>query len=977
MTLSQDDLLKVFVEEALEHLASIENGFLALEKTGGAFDPDIVNRVFRAAHSIKGGAGFIGLRQICELSHGMETVLCRFRKEKTVPPPEIVHILLTAVDTLKYLVTHVENSDETDISLSLNSLNDLVVEGSSSSSDHKQMTSLSPLPQSFIQSIREIFTEMAIPEKEIEQVRSDGKIVYILKMDSPLDPAVANICEQMVDYIHENLTVLASLPQNVRDVSVDTHDAASRPALYVAFATVLKTEDVLLLLDIEKENLFPETDFLLQQRSSAEMMEPFDTAAPAFARTGTPQETDGADPALEENGGDAVPFPANRNLTTGIRGAAPLRSDAESSPESLPSSIRVSVELLDSLMNLAGELVLGRNQLLKSVAVKDLKNTEIVSKRVDAITSDLQKVILQTRMQPVGRLFNRFPRVVRDLSRELGKLSALEVEGVDVELDRTLIEAMSDPLNHLIRNAVDHGIEMPDVRKRCGKPETGTIRLKAYNQAGQVVVEVSDDGGGIDPEKVAAAAVSRGFITEEKTRILAPKDKMNLIFLPGFSTAGKITDLSGRGVGMDVVKTNLDQLGGLIDLISVAGMGTRFTVKLPLTLAIIPSQIVLTEGERFAIPQMNLAELIRIPAARVQDRIERIGDAEVVRLREKLLPLVRLSDILRMPRTFINPVTRQRMMDRRGALSDRRSKKSGLVGDGTGPQDLMSGTKAVPSVQPERSAHSSSWNANRRNTSDRRHRPASAIHIAVVSTGQLAYGLVVDGFHDAEEIVVKPLGRNLKSCRAYAGATIMGDGKVVLILDVNNLSEIAGLFSVDGTRRAAEVAGTAEKTPASPSASRNLLIFRNAETEQFALPLDQVIRIEKIRSRDIQYFGDFRAIAYNGGNLPVFTIDEVAQVRPLAEHNRLIIIVLRIAGRDVGLLGIGPVDSVTTSAGIDDVTLRQPGIRGSVVLAGKITLVVDMEDVIIRLHPEWVAGDEVSVFPFSEKRDLSYALSDH
>jgi len=918
MTLSQDDLLKVFVEEALEHLPSIENGFLELEKSGAAFDPELVNRVFRAAHSIKGGAGFIGLRNIREISHRMETVLSRFRKEKTVPPPETIHILLTAVDTLKHLVSHVETSDKMDISSALKILNDIDADGAALSAADTKTAPETALPEPSIQRVRDIFSQMAIPEKVIDQARSDEKIIYVLKMDCILDPAAAKTPEQVVDYIQEYTTFLASRSVNVPDADVDAPDTAPQPALYVAFASVLKADDVALLLDIERENLFSETDFLPSS--------------------------------------SGIEMPENRNFTADIEHVVPLRSDTESSAENLPSTIRVSIDLLDSLMNLAGELVLGRNQLLKSVAIKDQKNIETVSKRVDAITSDLQKVILQTRMQPVGRLFNRFPRMVRDLSRELGKQCTLDVEGVDVELDRTLIEAISDPLNHLIRNAVDHGIETPDVRKRIGKPETGTIRMKAYNQAGQVVIEISDDGAGIDPEKVAAAAVSRGFAAEENIRIMAPKDKMNLIFLPGFSTAGNITDLSGRGVGMDVVKTNLDQLGGLIDLTSVAGLGTRFIIKLPLTLVIIPSQIVLTEGERFAIPQMNLAELIRIPAARVKDRIERIGDAEVVRLREKLLPLVRLSDILRMPRTFIDPVTRQQMIDRRDALSDRRSKKSGLSGDDTESHPLMPGPAYPPSVQPAASELSSLEAVNRRDTSDRRHRAASAVHIAVVSTGQLAYGLVVDGFHDAEEIVVKPLGRHLKSCRAYAGATLMGDGKVVLILDVNNLSEVAGLFSVDGTRRAAEVAGTSEKTPDHHTDTRNFLVFRSAETEQFALPLDQVVRIEKIRACNIQSFGSLRAIPYSGGNLPVFTIDEVARVHPLAECDRLIVIVFSMAGRDVGLLGIGPVDSVMTPVEIDNVSLRQPGIQGSIVLAGKITLVVDMGEVIGRLHPEWLVG---------------------
>ncbi len=378
-----------------------------------------------------------------------------------------------------------------------------------------------------------------------------------------------------------------------------------------------------------------------------------------------------------------------REFDPDVRDVLQPQTGNGTSAEVSPTSIRVNTHLLDSLMNLAGELVLGRNQLLKAITAKDMNSTEKVAKRVDSITSDLQQVIMLTRMQPVGSLFNRFPRIVRDISRELGKETELVIEGAEVELDRTLLEAMSDPLNHLIRNAVDHGIETADVRKKKGKVETGRITLRAFNEAGQVVIEVSDDGAGIDPEKVAAAAVSKGFVSEDQVRIMSQKDKLNLIFIPGFSTARQISDLSGRGVGMDVVKTNLDNLGGLIDLVSAPGMGTRIKIKLPLTLAIIHSQIISSEGERFAIPQMNLEELLRIPARSVKERIERVGDAEVVRLREKLLPLVRLTDILKVPRTYIDPETLQRKTERRLSLSDRRSRQSPMFEDDIAPQAVL------------------------------------------------------------------------------------------------------------------------------------------------------------------------------------------------------------------------------------------------------------------------------------------------
>ncbi len=902
MTLSQEDLLKEFVEEAMEHLSAIENDFLILEKSGGVFHPDLINRVFRAAHSIKGGAGFIGLRHIQDISHKLETVLGRFRKGQTAPCPEVINKLLLATDALKNLVVHVESSDKIDISLPLEALEAIgsdVPISTSTSTSTSTFTETQPISKPMVQhaaihAVQKIASEMNIPENEIRQARNEGKIIYILRID-----AVQHIHmkgrspEQVLEIIKTYSTFLASR-------AVAGNEGGQPPIHHIAFASVLTPEDVALFLDVNPDDLFP-----MDSHSEIGMESPLTSVVDSVS----------------------VPVPH----------ALPFRSERESVAEGLQTSIRVNLHLLNSLMNLSGELVLGRNQLLKSVAANNMKITEAVSKRVDAITTDLQKVIMLTRMHPVGSLFNRFPRMVRNLSLELGKKAAIEVQGAEVELDRSLLEAMSDPLNHLIRNAVDHGIEMPDMRVRNGKPETGLIKLRAFNEAGQVVMEVSDDGGGIDSEKVASVALSKGFVSKDHIRIMSHQDKMNLIFLPGFSMSGTISDLSGRGVGMDVVKTNLDRLGGMVELSSTPGEGTRIKITLPLTLAVIPSQVVSTEGQLFAIPQMNLDELIRIPAARIKERIERVGDAEVVRLRNKLLPLVRLADILGIPRTFTDANNRQRMTDRRQSLSDRRSRKSPMIEacfDPTGdPQDCTPGTGSGSSHTPFS-----------RSITDRRHHASSALHIALLSTGQFRYGLVVDAFHDSEEIVVKPLGRHVRSCRGYAGATIMGDGKVMLILDVNNLSEMAGLFSISGTRRAVEVADTVETSIAPHADPTEILVFRNAEDEQFALPLEQVIRIERIRSSDIQSFGNFRIIPYRGGNLPVYCIDEVAHVHPMAVHDRLVVIVIQVADRELGLLAVGPVDSVTTHAVIDRMTMKQPGIMGSMILEGKITLLVDTQD---------------------------------
>jgi len=932
MTLSQDDLLKVFVEEAMEHLSTIENDFLALEKAGDTMDLALVNKVFRTAHSIKGGAGFIGLINIKDLSHKMETVLGRIRSGNLAPPQynmaEIINILLLASDALKDLVANVETSDRMDISLPMEALSSIDIQSATpkaGSGSHIPADGFSDAPEGVTPNLAVGFPGMKISESDLLQARHEGKHIYILRVDFINDVQFqGKPAQELIDEIKDYGTILSVGTGEKPGILSESADLENHPFLYIAFTCVLGPEDASLLLDVSPESLLLVNDGFVPESSVRISSEPLPDVMHK-----------GADPVYHE-------FPQPE-------------VEKELLPDTSPTSIRVNVHLLDSLMNLAGELVLSRNQLIKAISNKDPDHTEIVGKSVDLITSDLQKVIMLTRMQPVGSLFNRFPRLVRSLSRELGKETALDIEGAEVELDRTLLEAMSDPLNHLIRNAVDHGIETADVRKKNGKGETGKIVLKAFNEAGQVIIEVSDDGAGIDTEKVAAAAVSKGFVSEEQIRIMSEKDKLNLIFLPGFSTARTISDLSGRGVGMDVVKTNLDSLGGLIDMFSTPGLGTRIKIKLPLTLAIIPCQIVSLENERFAIPQMNLEELLRVPAGRVKERIERVGDAEVVRLRGKLLPLVRLSEILGIERTYMDPEMQHRKMDRRTALADRRSRKSPMFEERFGLHARAQKSARAEEQRFDASAAVSHPSSCRKDA-DRRYRKTSALNIAVVSTGQIKYGLIVDAFHDSEEIVVKPLGRHLKACRGYAGATIMGDGKVALILDVNTLSETAGLFSVSGTRRAIEVARAAEKA-IKPDADRlNLLVFRNAEDEQFALPLNQVLRIEKIRLCDVQSFGGIKAIQYRGGSLPVFSIDEIARVRPLAAREHLLVIVFMVADRELGLLAIGPVDSVVTEAVADGSALKQPGIMGSIILNGKTTLIVDVLDMIRSLQPEWFSA---------------------
>jgi two-component system chemotaxis sensor kinase CheA len=571
----------------------------------------------------------------------------------------------------------------------------------------------------------------------------------------------------------------------------------------------------------------------------------------------------------------------------------------EAAGGSTAASLRVNVGLLDTLMNLAGELVLSRNQLLQGIGSSNIKAMELSGQRIDMITSELQEAIMRTRMQPIATILNKYTRVVRDLAASLGKTIALDLEGTDVELDKTILEAINDPLTHLIRNSADHGIEPPEERQRQGKDPSGRIAVKAFHEAGQVNLLISDDGRGLDPEKIAAAAVSKGLVSGQAAGAMTDKQKMELILMPGFSTAAEVTDVSGRGVGMDVVTTNIETLGGVIELEAIPGKGTDILVKLPLTLAIIPSQITVVGEERYAIPQVNLSELLRIPAAEVKDRVERVGDAQVVRLRGELLPLLDLARVLGIEKTDCGPHTGGTKPDGRETLCQSR---------------------------------------------------ASVVNIAVVSVGTFKYGLVVDELLDSEEIVVKPMGRHLKQCTAYAGATIMGDGRVALILDIANLAQMADLSAVSDTVQA--VRGQEPQGEAGDGKTA-LLTFKNADSETLAVPLDLVERIERFKRSQIETVGSDRVVQYRGGALPLFEISQVSGLAPLPEREFLDVVVFRVKDREVGLMVSAPLDTAEAETVIEDETLKQKGISGSMIIGNRTTLLVDIFEMLDVLKPEW------------------------
>ena len=576
-------------------------------------------------------------------------------------------------------------------------------------------------------------------------------------------------------------------------------------------------------------------------------------------------------------------------------------------------------------MNLAGELVLGRNQLMQTAGRLGEPQVMPVAQRIDLITSELQAEIMQTRMQPLDKVFGKFPRLVRDLCRSLNKKVELRIEGREVELDKTIVEALGDPLVHIIRNSLDHGVELPDKRVAAGKPPEGLVWVRAYHEAGQVNIEIKDDGAGIDLSRVKDKAVRQGIISQAEADIMSEQAAMDLIFRPGFSTAEQVSEVSGRGVGMDVVRSNLEKLGGVLDMQSKPGQGSTIRIKLPLTMAIIACLIVRLGEERFAIPQINLIELVRVRTSEIAERIVKIGGREVLRLREQLLSLIRLGEVLETSGRYRDLHTNELMPDRRQTLADRRD---------------------------DESADTSLLWRNRRSGTDRRH-GINALNILVLSAGELEYGLVVDELEDTEEIVVKPLGRHLKEIPAYAGATIMGDGRVAPILDVIGLSEQADLLRKGEVIRAATRVRDRGRESEFGIEMEKVLVFKHATVEYFAVPIPLVARIERIDARNIEASLGYHSMQYRGGSLRLIMLDRHLPVETMPETDKVYIIVFEINGKEIGLVARELVDEKMVAFKMDTETHRQPGVMGSLIVDRNTVILLDIFELVDLVDPDW------------------------
>jgi two-component system chemotaxis sensor kinase CheA len=731
-----NEILKEFIVEALEGLDKLDQDLVALESSPD--DSEIINRIFRVIHTIKGTSGFFELKKLESVAHAGENLLDAFRSKQINFSTEIANVLLNVVDSTREMLRCVES------------------DGTEGTKDY------SPL----VEKLKALF----------ESADSQQPTEIILPIDEPSPQPIIVMPE-------EEVKVAAPVKQ-----------------------------EIIMTTEIHNE-------------------------------------------------------------------VTPTQSSTLSE-----SALRVDVGLLDQLMNLVGELVLARNQILQFNKTQTDSSFINTTQRLNIITSELQESVMKMRMQPIANVWNKFPRIVRDIAKSCGKDVHLEMEGKETELDKTLVEAIKDPLTHIIRNSVDHGIELPDVRLSNGKSPDGKVVMKAFHEGGNVIIEIADDGAGLNYDRIRAKVLEKGLATPEQLSRLSEQEIGRFIFAPGFSTAEKVTNISGRGVGMDVVRSNIEKIGGTVDIFSKLREGTTIKIKIPLTLAIVPTLIVSCKSQRFAIPQVNLVELVRVEGDDIHN-LEHIQGNKFYRLRGNLLPLVNLRQTLRME------------------------------------------------------------------TSNQVENDSDVVNIIIVKADEQHFGIVVDEVHDTEEIVVKPLGKQLKNLREYAGATIMGDGKVALIIDVMGLAKGSSLIDEVAKNKSNIKSEIDAQGDSAASTSAYLIVSVGAE-RQVAVPLQLVNRLEEFPLDKVEHVSGRDVVQYRGGILPLINLPQFFGANSTANNDVCHVIVYAENDDLVGFHVNGIVDIVEDQKHIYHKE-ESHGVSGNAVLDEHVTELLNVTEIIKECYPSF------------------------
>ncbi|SUS03272.1 Chemotaxis histidine kinase [uncultured Defluviicoccus sp.] len=793
-----DDIIRDFLSEANESIETLDRALVRFEREPA--DPDLLSEIFRVMHTIKGTCGFLGLTRLAAVAHAGENILGQFRDGVLRPTQESVSAVLDAVDLIKQLLVQLEADGAEppgDDSALIRRLNGIA----------DATTSAAPTPPA--------------PAREPLAVRVGGLSSIDCAVEIALSRAKATSEGLRFHALQED-----ALHAAVRDAVWAAVSGDNSGTLTAALATLgagAEAEMTLLISCIDKGL----NELGLDEATVAETVSGI-RGNQAAAKSPPPE----AAPGGGSGGTSAV----------------------------AAQTIRVQVEALEQLMNVASELVLIRNQLLQTLRSQPESPFAGPLQRLNHVTTELQESVMTTRMQPISAAWAKLPRLARDLAIELGKQIEITMSGAETELDRQVLEQIKDPLTHMIRNAADHGLETPGERARAGKPETGRILLSARHEGSHIVIEIGDDGRGLALSKIRAKALAQGLISPAEAETMSDAKIQNLIFHPGFSTAAAITGVSGRGVGMDVVRTNIEKIGGTVELASTEGRGTRFTIRIPLTLTIVSALIVDCCGEKFAVPQASVIELVGVGGGSGR-AIETVNGTPVLRLRDRLLPLVSLQELMRL-----DPRTRD----------DERS-------------------------------------------------------ILVTRVGAFSYGIIVDRVFDTEEIVVKPAASILRSIPFYSGATILGDGAVIMILDPKGIASCMGSI----------IAGEAEEVERGRPAGAGvqLLIVRGGGQELKATPLQLVSRIEDVAPTEVEFANGQAVMQYRGRLMPLVPLDPGVDV--IRADARRPVVVFDDETRAIGIV-VEEIVDIVESPLQQQFKPRAPGALGSLVVGGQVTDIIDI-----------------------------------
>ena len=813
-----------FVTESKEHLETIEDDLLELEKHAEEVGLDSVNNIFRAIHTIKGASGFFGLKNIEDLTHLMENLISQIRDKGKMPTPEMIDVLLEGIDKVSHLLDDIFSSNDEDIRVLLQELEKQTQEEKRNEKSLEENTDVEEYNWK---------DELGLTAEELKSHAKPGMFLYAIRF-----------VNAHTETLRENLATLGDILQ-ISKLEMDQKDEGDISSI-VLFRSILEEDFIPEACKVDKENVFALRRFIPSQLQNES------------------QNKAGVKPNQKK-----VPKAKNKS------------DDADHSKN---QTIRIHVELLNQLMRQAGELVLIRNQQLMSIE-NSIAIDKNMANKLNHITSEIQESIMKTRLQPIGNIFGKFPRVVRDLSKKLNKKIELFTAGNDVELDKTILENLTDPLTHLIRNSCDHGIEIPEVRKENGKAEEASIFLRAYHESGQVNIKIIDDGAGINTEFIAQKALERNYKTEQELSQMSDKDIINLITMPGFSTAQKVTQVSGRGVGMDVVKTSIENLGGSLEITSKINEGTTIHLRLPLTMAIIPSLIIKAEDRRYAIPQVNLEELVCLYDDDILNSIEYAGYQEVYQLRNELLPIVRMNEVLNNSEVF---------------------------------------TECVQADISERYMHNS--------------QNLKTLSIAILRVGEFKFGLVVDGVIGTEEIVVKSMHSSVKHLKIFSGATILGDGDVALIIDVEGIYKHANVHI-----HAGKIKNQNLKVVKKDIDGKAFLMFKYGVKETFSLPLTDVAHVAQIETKDIDYVGADRYINLKDKVFSLLYLEDFMKIGAIKQTKDAFLIIPKNNPHDIAFVVSEVLDVFYLNENMDDNKVSKLGVLGSFLYHEKLAMCLDVE----------------------------------